>query len=329
MGVLSTVQQSAALVAHWKSSERKPREKKKGQWSRLVMTSPSFDIIVDPTNGSPPPRTFSSSSIIRSQPIPSNVNVQEEGPVCISFTFEGHVDHYLTKMSCCFASLMAGSTNRLPMSPGYCGYQTATPPSYYKTASNATTSFYTDAPSTTLRWSNVHQLRSSSCLVNYFVVLLLDVVTLKAGSTTGVPMYRGYGGYQTATPPSYYTAKTYATTAYYTTIHQTPKYNSAPSYTTKAAEYYTTKAAEYYTTKAAEYYTTKYSFPAFYTEVSKHFTGEVAHYATSLSYYTEAPKYYTTKTPKYYTTNYAQYSITYVAPTYYTEVFYFPELLHY
>jgi hypothetical protein len=32
------------------------------------------------------------------------------------------------------------------MSPGYGGYQTATPPSYYKTISNPTTSYYTDAP---------------------------------------------------------------------------------------------------------------------------------------------------------------------------------------
>ncbi|XP_046653966.1 uncharacterized protein LOC124344460 [Daphnia pulicaria] len=29
------------------------------------------------------------------KPIPSNVNLQEERPVCISFTFEGHVDHYI------------------------------------------------------------------------------------------------------------------------------------------------------------------------------------------------------------------------------------------
>ncbi len=111
-------------------------------------------------------------------------------------------------------------------------------------------------------------------LVNYGVVLHLVVVSLMVGSTTGVPMFRGYGWYQTATPPSYYTTTTCATTGYYTTkaaeyyttaydvpnyYTEASKYNSASSYTTKAAEYYTTKAAEYYTTKAAEYYTTMYA----------------------------------------------------------------------
>jgi hypothetical protein len=32
------------------------------------------------------------------------------------------------------------------MSPGYGGYQTATPTSYNQTTSNATTSYYTEAP---------------------------------------------------------------------------------------------------------------------------------------------------------------------------------------
>jgi hypothetical protein len=47
-------------------------------------------------------------------------------------------------------------------------------------------------------------------LVNYGVVLLLVVVSLMLGSTTSVPMSRGYGGDQTATQPSYCTKKTYA-----------------------------------------------------------------------------------------------------------------------
>jgi hypothetical protein len=41
-------------------------------------------------------------------------------------------------------------------------------------------------------------------LVNYGVVLLLCVVSLMDGSTTGVPMSSCYDGYQTATPPPYY-----------------------------------------------------------------------------------------------------------------------------
>jgi hypothetical protein len=132
-------------------------------------------------------------------------------------------------------------------------------------------------------------------LVNYGDVLLLVVVSLMVRSTTGVPMFRGYGWYQTATPPSN-TTTTRATTGYYTTkaaeyytitydvpnyYTEASKYNSASSYTTKAAECYTTKAAECYTTKAAECYTTK----------------------AAECYTTKAAECYTTKAAEYYTTN--------------------------
>ncbi|EFX62969.1 hypothetical protein DAPPUDRAFT_269309 [Daphnia pulex] len=50
--------------------------------------------------------------------------------------------------------------------------------------------------------------------LNYAVVV---VVSLMAGSATGVPMSHPHGWYQTATPMSYYTDQTYATTGYYTT----------------------------------------------------------------------------------------------------------------
>jgi hypothetical protein len=99
-----------------------------------------------------------------------------------------------------------------------------------------------------------------NCSVNYGVVLILVVVSLMAGSTTGVPMSPGYGGYQTATPPPYCTT-TYATAGYYTEDPKYPKYYSAPSYYTEAPIYYTTEAPEYYTTKAPEYYTTTYAAP--------------------------------------------------------------------
>jgi hypothetical protein len=71
-----------------------------------------------------------------------------------------------------------------------------------------------------------------NCLVNYGVELLLCVVSLMAGLTTGVPMFPGYGGYQTATPPPYYPKATYATTSYCTEVY---KY-----YATKAPELCTT-----------------------------------------------------------------------------------------
>jgi hypothetical protein len=86
--------------------------------------------------------------------------------------------------------------------------------------------------------------------------MLLGVVSLMAGSTTGVPMSPGYGGYQTATPPPYYPKATYATTSYCTEI------------------------SKYYTTKTPEFYTTTYAAPS--------------HSTDALKYYS-APSYYTTK----------------------------------
>jgi hypothetical protein len=51
-------------------------------------------------------------------------------------------------------------------------------------------------------------------LVNYAVVLSLGVVSLMAGSTTGVQMSPGYYAYQSTTLPPYYT--TYDATSCYT-----------------------------------------------------------------------------------------------------------------
>jgi hypothetical protein len=73
----------------------------------------------------------------------------------------------------------------------------------------------------------------------------LGVLSLMAGSTTGVPMSPGYGGYQTATPPPYYPKATYATTSYCTGVYK------------------------YYTTKAPEFYTTTYSAPSYYTKATE------------------------------------------------------------
>jgi hypothetical protein len=123
-------------------------------------------------------------------------------------------------------------------------------------------------------------------MVNYGVVLLLGVVSLMTGSTTGVPMSLGYGGYQSTT---------YDAPAYFS---EAPKY-----YTTKASENYTTTyAAPAYYTEASKYY----SAPSYYTEAPTYYT------TTAAEYYTEPTKYYTTKVPEYYTT-------TYAAPTYFTD----------
>jgi hypothetical protein len=86
------------------------------------------------------------------------------------------------------------------------------------------------------------------CLVNYGVVLLLGIVSLMAGSTTGVPMSTWYGANQTATPPPSYTT-TYATTSSCTT----------------AFKYYTTKAPEFYSTTYAALTPLYYSAPSYYT----------------------------------------------------------------
>jgi hypothetical protein len=95
-------------------------------------------------------------------------------------------------------------------------------------------------------------LKFISCLDNYGVVLLLGVVSLMAGSTTGVPMSTWYGANQTATPPPSYT--TYATTSFCIEVFQ--------YYTTKAPEFYTTTyAASSHYTDALKYY----SAPSYYT----------------------------------------------------------------
>ncbi|EFX80709.1 hypothetical protein DAPPUDRAFT_243427 [Daphnia pulex] len=91
-------------------------------------------------------------SSLSSRPIPSNVILQKERPVCISI--EGHGDHYVERvMQWCRVNygvvllwVMVVSNTGVPMSPGYGGYQTATLPSSYETTSNATTIYYTEAP---------------------------------------------------------------------------------------------------------------------------------------------------------------------------------------
>ncbi|XP_046441233.1 uncharacterized protein LOC124192109 [Daphnia pulex] len=154
-------------------------------------------------------------------------------------------------------------------------------------------------------------LHSSSCnrfaiMVNYGVVLLLCVVLMMAGSTTGVPMSPCDGEYQTATPPPYYTTTIYATTSPCTEVF---KY-----YTTKAPEFCTTtyatlshyndalkyySAPSYYTTKATEYYMTTHAAPSDYTKAPNCYTKTVEYY-TEVAKYFSAPIYSTrTEAVKY------------------------------
>ncbi|EFX71527.1 hypothetical protein DAPPUDRAFT_255722 [Daphnia pulex] len=235
---------------------------------------------------------------------------------------------------------MAEETTGVPMSSEYCGYQTATPPPYYTTKSTyAASTYYTEAPknyTTELSAPAYYYYKTEAPVyyakateyytttkfylppVNCGVVLLLVGVSLMVGSTTGVPMSRGYGGYQTATRPSYCTTKTNATTGYYTAKAQDSKKGLCPEYyTAKSAEYYTAKSAEYYTAKSAEYYTAKSA--EYYTAKSaEYYTAKSAEYYTAKSaeYYTaKSAEYYTAKSAEYYTAKSADNSY-YVEPEY-------------
>jgi hypothetical protein len=85
-------------------------------------------------------------------------------------------------------------------------------------------------------------------LVNYTVVLLLDVVPLMAGSTTGVPMSLGYGEYQSTT---------YADPTCNTEVFK--------CYTTKGPEYYTiTCAAQMLLRRSSEIFLLHYLHHAAY-----------------------------------------------------------------
>jgi hypothetical protein len=118
-------------------------------------------------------------------------------------------------------------------------------------------------------------------------------LSLMVGSTTGVPMSRGYGGYPTATSPPYQT--TYATTGYYTTKAQeyyTTTYDVPNIYTVgliHSALSYSTGAPprERSTTPPRERSTTPPS-------LLPHFLDRGSKYYSVPSHYIEAPVYYTT-----------------------------------
>ncbi|EFX84084.1 hypothetical protein DAPPUDRAFT_239369 [Daphnia pulex] len=80
-----------------------------------------------------------------SRPIPSNVNLKKEKPVCISFNRRSwrSLINYAVVLLLGVVSLMAGSTTGVQMSPEYGAYQSTTLSPYYTTYD--TTSCYTDA----------------------------------------------------------------------------------------------------------------------------------------------------------------------------------------
>jgi hypothetical protein len=97
----------------------------------------------------------------------------------------------------------------VPMSPGYGGYQTATPPNY--TTTTLTTSYYTEAP-------------------KYYTTKPpeYDTITYASPSyNTDAPNYYSASSYTTKAAER----TTYAALFYYT---ETPKYYCVPSYHTEA-----------------------------------------------------------------------------------------------
>ncbi|EFX88129.1 hypothetical protein DAPPUDRAFT_234884 [Daphnia pulex] len=211
-----------------------------------------------------------------------------------------------------------------------------TTPAYYTDSpaklTTKTVEYYTEAPKYDRNQLNEHlrhPTRQQLRRINHGVVLLLCVASLMAGSTTGVSMPSGCGGYQATTPPSPYntTKSTYATSTYYA---EALKLKSCVK--DYSARIYISKAADYYTTDAPKYYNTKYAAPVYYTKApntlpraTQHNTTEAAKYsvaqtyktATARSYYVEQ-KYYT-EASVYYTTIYATPRYYDEAPNYYTE----------
>ncbi|EFX88274.1 LOW QUALITY PROTEIN: hypothetical protein DAPPUDRAFT_234799 [Daphnia pulex] len=175
--------------------------------------------------------------------------------------------YFTTKAPECYTTTDVAPNQSYTEAPNYC---TTKALEYYTTTISrvviydmATTAaaFFVVPPVLQL-WLYVYSIFLNA--INYYVVLLLGVVSLMAESTTGLLMSPGYGGYQSTTPPSYYATTTYDTTSYYT------------------------EAPKYYTTKEPDYYTTTNAAPAYYTEAPKYYSAP--------SYYTEVPAYYTTKT---------------------------------
>ncbi|EFX88339.1 hypothetical protein DAPPUDRAFT_96137 [Daphnia pulex] len=137
-------------------------------------------------------------SSLSKQTHPQQRPLQKERPVCISI--EGHVDHYLKRiMQWCRGWVRTGSFASLSRSQSSKGKEKA------KEISRVSI--------------------SAPCVTN--------CILRRAGSTTGVPMTLGCGGYQSTTLPPYYT--TYNTTSCYSNAH---KYCTA-----KEPECYTTTNA--------------------------------------------------------------------------------------
>ncbi|EFX86725.1 hypothetical protein DAPPUDRAFT_307911 [Daphnia pulex] len=295
-----------------------------------------------PTEGKEHPSPATTTCKRKSTPIPRNFNLQKERAVRLSFTFEGHGDHYIKRVMqwcranygvvllLCVESLMAGSTTGVSMSSWYGGYQIATPPPYYPKATYATTSYCTEvfkyyttkAPdfNSTTYAAPIHYTDALKyyCAPRYYTTKATEddyaCCPILRGSYTEAP------NCYTEVPADCCTeAAKYYSAPIYTTVTEAAKYCAVPTYCTEAAlSYYVEQ--KYYTD--APYYTEEAAYNnvcclVYYTEAPKYYITKAPEFCTSMyatpAYYTEAPHYYNTEALKYYTT-------TCASPRYYTYV---------
>ncbi|EFX89367.1 hypothetical protein DAPPUDRAFT_233205 [Daphnia pulex] len=314
-----------------------------------------------PAEGKEHPSPATTTCKRKSTPIPRNFNLQKERAVRLSFTFEGHGDHYIKRVMqwcrvnygvvllLCVESLMAGSTTGVPMSSWYGGYQTATPPPYYRKRKKQLTQRPTDA----LKYYSAPSYYTTEATEDDYACC-----PILRGSYTQAP------NCYTEVPADCCTeAAKYYSAPIYTTVTEAAKYCAVPTYCTEAAlsyyveqKYYTdapvhytttyatpqppiyyTEAPKYYITKAPEFCTSMYATPAYYTEAPHYYNTEALKYYTttyaSPRYYTYVPKYYCTSCTdvfKYYTTKAPEfYTTTYAAPSHYTDALKYYSALSY
>ncbi|EFX80775.1 hypothetical protein DAPPUDRAFT_243308 [Daphnia pulex] len=251
----------------------------------------------------------------------------------ISYTFEGHGDHYFAiirnygvVLLLGVESLTVGSTTVncgvLLLLVAVLKYYTTEASEYNTTIYDAARcitkepEYYITHPqqrpicmSFTLegRGHLYEKLSMRWCRVNSGAVLLFGVVSLKVGSTTGLLMSSGHGGdqdtaakeYYTTPPPYYATKSTYATSTYNTDAPQVLHHQCS-----RVTLQITLPRPQAYNTTAA---------PSYYVEL-KYYTKAAVNYTKTYatpSYYNEAPNYYTEEATCY--------TSTYSAPVYYTE----------
>ncbi|EFX89592.1 hypothetical protein DAPPUDRAFT_310473 [Daphnia pulex] len=283
-------------------------------------------------------------------PIPRNFNLQKERAVRLSFTFEGHGDHYIKRvMQWC-----RGWHNLRCPNPLTDALKYYSAPSYYTT--EATEDDYACCP--ILRGSQV----PADCCTEAAKYYSAPIYT----TTTEAAKYCAVPTYCTEAALSYYVEQKYYTDApvHYTTTYATPQppinygvvlllgvvllmvgstagvamspwyggnqtATPPPSYSTYATTSSCTDVFNCYTeapadfsTKTVEYFTEAakyYSSPIYTTttEAEKYYAVPTCYTKAAVSCYVEQNYY--TDAPVYYTTTYATPSYNTAAPKYYTE----------